>query len=116
VADAFPRLSLIGAVPIMKTKIDRKTARDALALRMVENRSNYNLAKELTEKFLTLADSHRLPGQREMLIGYMLVAHGFELAHPAKRVNRDLAFADLDRLERRLVEFKPGEGDGIDEF
>jgi hypothetical protein len=86
----------------MKTKSDPKNAREP---RVVETRSNYQLAEKLAKKFLTLTCRHRFPGQREMLIGYMLVAHGFELAYPVEPVNPLRAFSDLELLERRLVEF-----------
>ena len=70
----------------LMTKPDTKDARAALALRIAENRSNYQLAEELTKQYLRLVNCY--PGQWELLIQHMLTGHGFDLANPAARVSR----------------------------
>jgi hypothetical protein len=96
----LPALSVNGAAHIMRTK----PAKDAPKPRVVKTRSirpARPLAEELTEKYLMLAYCY--PGQSELLTQHRLAGHGFDLANPAARVNRNRALAELKLLEQRLA-------------
>ena len=80
--------------PIMKTKIDRKNARE---LRVVETQ-HANLAHKLAGMLLWLAGEYRHPRQRAMIAEHMF-ANGFDLAAPVKRGR---AHHDLAELKLRL--------------
>jgi hypothetical protein len=97
----------------MKTKPDRKTARE---LRRAKYRY-FPPDRLLAEMFLGLARRHRHPLQQDLLVEYMTAADGLDLTRlvsdwpdSGRRV-----IDDLDRLSRRLDEHAKanpvGEGD-----